>query len=206
MAFLQRNNPMTTRSNLPSEQQQQQQQQQQPQPSPAQNDPSSPFPSPRTRKQLTLLLAGTTFFALSTLITRRSLTRRYKVTLPKFYQQSNRPNTDVNGATEALEALSLATLNVASLAMMVTGGVLWACDISSMEELRRGVRGGLGVDGSGRREEEEMEEWVVSVLARKEEKERVREITRRKGRSGQDVTEEEEEEGVWRVNERGKPR
>lgn len=46
-----------------------------------------------------------------------------------------------------------------------------------MDDLRRKVRGGMGVDGSGRSEadvEEEMEEWLATVLSRKEEKQRVR--------------------------------
>ena len=74
-------------------------------------------------------------------------------------------------------ALTLATLNVFSWAMMVTGGALWYFDISNMDEMRRKVRGGLGVDGTGRTEqeaEEDMEEWLAEVLARKEEKMRLR--------------------------------
>lgn len=93
---------------------------------------------------------------------------------------------------EAFEALNIATINVTGFAMMITGGCLWAFDISSMGDLRRRIRGGLGVDGTGRSEvdaEEEMEEWLATVLARKEEK------VKRKGG---------EDEG--RTNERGKPR
>ena len=59
--------------------------------------------------------------------------------------------------------------------MMVGGGLLWAFDISGLEDMRRKVRGGLGVDGNGRSErevEEEFEEWIAGVLKRKEEKER----------------------------------
>lgn len=102
---------------------------------------------------------------------------------------------------EAFEALNLATVNVTSFAMMMAGGLLWALDISSMEELRQKVRGGMGVDGSGRSEreaEEEWEEWLAVTLARREEKER-----RRRGEGG-----EEGEGGEWegRVNERGRPR
>lgn len=77
----------------------------------------------------------------------------------------------------ALEALSLATINVVSWGMVGVGGGLWRWDVRSLEEMRRKVRGGLGVDGKGRSEqevEEEMEEWLAGVLARKEEKERVR--------------------------------
>ena len=75
--------------------------------------------------------------------------------------------------------------------MMMTGGFLWAFDVSSLQDLRRKVRGGLGVDGSGRSErvaEEEFEEWLATVIARKEEK--------RERREG----------GEERRNERGKER
>lgn len=73
---------------------------------------------------------------------------------------------------------------------------MWAFDISSIDDLRRKVRGGLGVDGSGRGEqdvEEEFEEWVVTVLDRKKRKEDVR---KEKG---------EKLEQTWK-NERGKER
>lgn len=69
---------------------------------------------------------------------------------------------------------------------------MYAFDINTMEDLRRKVRGGLGVDGSGRSEqdvEEELEEWVVTVMGRKAEKEK-------KGREGEREY----------VNERGKDR
>lgn len=46
----------------------------------------------------------------------------------------------VNGAGDAFEALSLATLNVCSFAMMATGGVLYALDINSVEDMRRYVK------------------------------------------------------------------
>lgn len=155
-------------------------------------------PTARTRKQLTLLLAGTTFYALSTLITRRAITRRQRATIPKFYQPSNRPASDVNGGLEALEALSVATVNVTSFAMMVAGGLLWVFDICSLEELRWKVRGGYRVDGSGGSEGEageevEVEEWVAGGLARREEM---------VGRRGDG---EGEGEGGGR-NERGRPR
>lgn len=96
-----------------------------------------------------------------------------------------------SGPMVALEALSLATLNVISWAIMVTGGALYAFDISSMDDLRRKVRGGMGVDGTGRSEqdaEEELEEWLATVLARKEEKsnkgiaEKIGELRNERGR------------------------
>jgi hypothetical protein len=99
--------------------------------------------------------------------------RKYKSSIPKFYQPSNRPNADVNGALEAFEALNVATINVLSTTMMAAGGLLWAFDISSLEDMRVKIRGGLGIDGVEGREsraDEEMEEWLASVLARKEQK------------------------------------
>jgi len=126
-------------------------------------------------KQLGLFFAGAAFFGYAQVITRRSLVRRYKATVPQFYQPSNKSNGEVNGALEAVEALSVATVNVLSAGMMFTGGALWAFDISSLEDMRRKIRGGLGIDGSPGREnaaEEEMEEWLATVLARKDEKEK----------------------------------
>ncbi len=57
--------------------------------------------------------------------------------------------------------------------MMVAGGMLWAFDISDLEDMRRRVRKELlGGDQAGRdydkENEEEIEEWFASVLARKE--------------------------------------
>ena len=103
--------------------------------------------------------------------------------------------------------------------MMVVGGMGWALDISGLDDMRRLVRGGLGVDGSGRDEskvEEEWEEWLAGVLERKKEKEKRRkregglEEKVRRLRNEQDEREEMEEEfaviGRQVTNERGKPR
>lgn len=97
----------------------------------------------------------------------------------------------VNGALDAVEALGVATVNVAGFAIMMTGGLLWAFDISSLRELQGKVRGGLGVDGEGEGGvEREFEEWMAMVLARKGDKER-----------GRGVVEE-----VKRLSERGEER
>lgn len=146
---------------------------------PASSSPSetrSAMFSKRSLSQLGLFAAGASFFALTTIITRRSLVRRYRSTIPKFYQPSNRPNVDVNGAVEAFEALSLATINVASISMMAAGGALWAFDISTLDDMRQKIRTSLGVEGEGRDSaaDQEMEEWLATVLARKEQKEEAR--------------------------------
>jgi len=150
-----------------------------PQPTPPPTTPPTLF-APRSLKQFTLFLAGASFFTLSTLITRRALLRRRLATFPSFYHPSNAPpRLPVNGPLEAVEALSLATVNVSSFMMMMAGGGLWAWDISTLEDLRRKVRGRLGIEaGEGREQvaEEEFEEWLAGVLERKE----------RKGREGRE--------------------
>jgi len=71
---------------------------------------------------------------------------------------------------EAFEALNIATINVASVGIMATGGLLWAFDISSLDDMRRKVRSNWGAAGSrdDSEVEEELEEWFATVLARKE--------------------------------------
>ncbi|MCJ1245585.1 hypothetical protein MMC30_002789 [Trapelia coarctata] len=192
---------------------------------PSTPSPPSPAPQPsllshltssRSRRQLSLFVAGASFFALSSLITRRSLLRKRALVKPTFYYPSNAPpKIPVNGALEAFEALNIATINVASFTMMMTGGVLWACDISTLEELRKEVRGGLGVDGTGRGEsdaEDDWEEWLAGVVERKREKEK----RRRRERAEKGIVESVDDRRIWeedidvsageRVNEKGKKR
>ena len=141
---------------------------------PAEPSPDRSIFSARSRSQFGLFLAGAGFFVMSTLVTRRALLRRYKATIPPFYHPNSQPR-HVNGAADAAQALGLASLNVSSFALMGTGGILWAFDVSSMEDLRGRVRGGLGIDGTGKSEkeaEEEIEEWLATVLSRKDEKEK----------------------------------
>jgi len=156
---------------------------------------------------LKVLLGGITFFVLSSVITRRALTRRQRASIPPFYTGSTYHKPPVNGAIEALEALNIATVNVVSVSMIVVGGALYAMDINSIGDMQRLVRGGLGYDGTGRNEqqvEEELEEWLAGVLNRKAEKEKAKDSRGRKviviDEDGQ-----EEIEKVWR-NERGERR
>ncbi len=140
----------------------------------------SDFFSLRARKQLSIYLAGAGFFAVSTLVTRRAMARRYKETIPAFYHFNTRKPSAVGGAREAFEALNLATINVFSLALMVSGGFLWAFDISGLDELRTRIRAGIGVQGSEKDANEEIEEWIATVLARKDDKEREQDRRREK--------------------------
>lgn len=147
---------------------------------------SAYFTSSRSRRQLGLFLGGATFVMLSALITRRALVRRYTASIPPFYQPSTRPGRQVNGAFEALEALNLATINVLSVGLTMTGGLLWAFDISTLDDMKRKVRAKIGTDGLEGREEDadaEMESWVAEILARREEKEKSAGATRNKPNS-----------------------
>ncbi|KAI0468856.1 hypothetical protein F4859DRAFT_516606 [Xylaria cf. heliscus] len=154
---------------------------------PAQPDPipavqAHPMPetrpsalSQRSLKQLGLFFAGAGFLSLATMITRRSVARKTLATVPKFYTQSNRPVNKVSSDSSliALEALNLATLNVMGFAIMMTGGLSWAFDVSNIDDLRRMARKHIGPSG-GRTDEEaerEVEEWVAKVLLRKEKQE-----------------------------------
>lgn len=73
----------------------------------------------------------------------------------------------VGASLDAFEALTLATMNVASFGVMMVGGAAWAADISSVEELRTRVKAKLNPEGkTDAEEEEDLEEWMASVLAR----------------------------------------
>ena len=127
-------------------------------------------------KQLSLFFAGAGFLTLSTLITRRAVARKRIATIPSFYQPSNRPTTKMSSDSSliALEALNLATLNVMGFGIMCTGGLAWAFDISSVDDLRKRARGHIGPTGGYTDEEaeREVEEWVAKVLLKKEKRER----------------------------------
>ncbi|RYP69981.1 hypothetical protein DL771_005772 [Monosporascus sp. 5C6A] len=128
--------------------------------------------SQRSMKQLGLFVAGAGFLSLSVLATRRAIARKRLATIPKFYHPSNRPvnTTNSDSSLIALEALNLATLNVMGFGIMCTGGIAWAFDISSLDDLRSMARGHIGPSGSHIDEEAEREvaEWIAKVLPIKE--------------------------------------
>ncbi|KAJ9617532.1 hypothetical protein H2204_013718 [Knufia peltigerae] len=151
-----------------------------PKPEPAVETPSpvrTPAPAERQDRGKVILGAGIAFFAVSLLITRRAFARKRLAANPAFYANSPAHQADqakkVSGAMEALEALNIATINVLSTSMIATGGAMWYFGINNMADARRVLRGGLGVDGTGKSEkeaEEDFEEWMATVLARKESK------------------------------------
>ena len=130
------------------------------------------------RRNKLIFAAGLAFVGLSVLATRRSLARKRLASKAAFYSDAPAHNVEqsknVNGAFEAMEALNIATINVLSVAMMATGGTLWYMDLNSLADARKMIRGGLGVDGNGMTEQqadEEIEEVIASILARKDAKE-----------------------------------
>lgn len=138
----------------------------------------------RSAKQLGLFAAGAGFLTLSTLITRRAVARRMVESAPRMFQPSHHgPGIPPRGQKDkgddafvAVEALGLATLNVFSFGVMMTGGFMWAFDISNIEDLRRKARASLyGVNGMvDSAAEQQVEEWVAEVLSKKEKREKER--------------------------------
>ena len=83
---------------------------------------------------------------MSSIITRRGVYRRQQWAKPTFFRQNNQhPEQKIDGSLEALEALSVATVNVFSWSLLFTGGMLWSFDITNLEELRSRLRVRLGV-------------------------------------------------------------
>lgn len=134
------------------------------------SEPELKFINPQTKYKL--LLGGLTFFAFSLWTTRRALNRRYLASVPPFYTSSLYHKPDVSGGAEAFEALNLATLNVLSLGMAGTGGILCALDINGVDDMRKFVRRGFYSDGGDvtkvdKELEDEVEAWVGNVLGEK---------------------------------------
>ncbi|KAH9222942.1 hypothetical protein DL95DRAFT_379837 [Leptodontidium sp. 2 PMI_412] len=167
------------------------------------SEPQSAFFSQRSRRQLGLFAAGAGFFLLSSAITRRSIVRRKLMSVPKFYHHSNYANPNINGALEAAEALTIATLNVFSVGIMATGGFIWAFDIATVDEMKKKVRVNLGANAkpAGQDDaatEEEIEEWFAEVLARKE-------FKALRGEKGIKTKEEKEQEAKEQEEKKPKP-
>ncbi|KAF2104401.1 hypothetical protein NA57DRAFT_70608 [Rhizodiscina lignyota] len=131
----------------------------------------------KSARGLILFAGGAGFLLYSSLLTRRSLVRRYKLAQPRFYQSNNAPYPRTNGFPDAVEALGLATISVCSAGMMMMGGWMWALQIQNMEDLRLRLRSKIGGGArpgtkSKQEVEEEIEEWIAKILARKAEKDR----------------------------------
>jgi hypothetical protein len=132
--------------------------------------------SSRSRRQLGLFFAGSTFVVLSSLITRRAVVRRQQLTRPAFFHPNNTaPITPINGALEALDALGIATINVFSYGIMFGGGLLWAFNISTLAELKNRIKSPLDLKGgeeTGNNSEDDTGTWLAAAIVLKEEEER----------------------------------
>lgn len=137
----------------------------------------------RSAKQLGLFFAGATFLTASALISRRAVARRMTDAYPKLFQPSHHgPQAPPRNPTEkgedtlvAAEALGLATLNVFSFGVMMTGGLMYAFDISNVEDLRYKARSKLyGPNGVvDEAAEQQVEDWIADVLSRRDQKDDV---------------------------------
>ncbi|KAL2017035.1 hypothetical protein VTK56DRAFT_2647 [Thermocarpiscus australiensis] len=135
-----------------------------------------PVFSERSLRQLGLFFGGAGFMVYSILLSRRAITRHQLGAQLKFYQpnhlrgltQKDPPRSE--GAVVAAEALVLATLNTMSFGIMAAGGLSWAFDISSVDDLRRMAQRSIE-EASGNldeNEEREVAEWITKTLGIKE--------------------------------------
>ncbi|KAJ5885098.1 hypothetical protein N7495_009608 [Penicillium taxi] len=126
-------------------------------------------PVTQDNTSLKILVGGVAFVSLSLLITRRANRRKIAECIPPFYSSSTYFQPQVNGAGEALEALSLATINVLSFSTMAVGAGAYAFNINSLDDARRAMRTYMdtAVDSSGKADEElekDVTEWVTNML------------------------------------------
>lgn len=148
---------------------------------------------------LKLFVGGVTFFAMSLFVTRRALRKRQMASIPPYYTSATYHKPEANGALDAFEALTLATMNVFSFGMAGTGAVLYKFDVNSLEDARGamrrayGARGGVGPagDGTGNAKEdelaeEEIEAWVVKTFGLTGYEEKKREIVKQRLEGEQD--------------------
>ncbi|KAK4165764.1 hypothetical protein QBC43DRAFT_315129 [Cladorrhinum sp. PSN259] len=132
--------------------------------------PYPPVTSPRSLKQLTLFFGGATFLVLSIALTRRRINMHQKLSKLKLFDMNHAPSKEQRPAKDpfvAVEALNLATLNVMSAAIMVTGGISWALDCSTVDDFRRITRQRLVGKQDGVLDieaEREVAEWVAKTL------------------------------------------
>ncbi|KAK3674388.1 hypothetical protein LTR78_005857 [Recurvomyces mirabilis] len=134
----------------------------------------------RQRRQDATFYGGILFTLLSLLVTRRALRRKlltaHPPTLPHGVPTAAGvagppnpvPKALDSGPLDAIEALGLATLNVFSVAMFGLGCVMKGFNVADLEDLRDGVRKGVGFDVYGGQVEseadKEMEGWAKEWL------------------------------------------
>ncbi|KAM0246705.1 hypothetical protein ACHAQJ_010120 [Trichoderma viride] len=125
----------------------------------------------RPLKQFGLFFLGAAFTAASVGVSRRSVVRRQRDSFPKFYT-SNQPGpqdgNNSEGALLGVHAFGLATLNVSSFAVLLTGGLSWAFDLSSVEDLRVRTKAALQRPGGevSPEDEKEFEQMIDNLMAK----------------------------------------
>ncbi|EGS22820.1 uncharacterized protein CTHT_0012960 [Thermochaetoides thermophila DSM 1495] len=143
-----------------------------PRPAPHPRDEYPPVFSQRSLRQLSLFLGGAGFLYCSVFLTRRAIMRHRIASQLKFFQPNwTRGHTSANPPKRgdplvAVEALNLATLNTVSFAIMMAGGISWAFNISSLEDLREITRRSLGgaAGMTDMEAEKEVAAWVAKTL------------------------------------------
>ncbi|KAF4998165.1 hypothetical protein FGRMN_3369 [Fusarium graminum] len=123
----------------------------------------------RSLKQFGLLLSGAGFLAASVAVSRRSVLRMRRSSFPKFYCDNRTPVKfdSEDRSFLAAQALGLATLNVMSFGVLLVGGISWAYDLSSIEELRQRTRAVTRRPGALNPEEEKaMEEMMEDLMGK----------------------------------------
>ncbi|KAJ6114944.1 hypothetical protein N7486_000722 [Penicillium sp. IBT 16267x] len=138
-------------------------------PSPSESSQLAQQSTPPNNRNLKLFLGGIAFFSLSVWVTRRASIKKRLDCIPPFYSSSLYFQPKVNGAGEAFEALSLASLNVFSFGMMTTGAAMYALDINGLDDARRFMRVAMqgDIDETGKSDEQleqEVTEWVTNLL------------------------------------------
>lgn len=125
-------------------------------------------PAARSRRQNGLFFGGIAFAALAVLVSRRAVSRKL-LSAGKLTAAGNN-DAKVAGGLDAAEALGLATLNVVGFGMAAAGAIAKIFDVADIEDLRAGVRRGVGFDvyGGNEKADKELEEWVAEVLSRKD--------------------------------------
>lgn len=137
---------------------------------PSTQPPLTPFQ--RQAKQLSFLLAGVSCMAASVFVTRRAVLRRQRESIPRFFHASNDMEAAAvdSGGRQllAVQAFGLATLNVTSFGVLLTGGMAWAFDLCSIGELRQRTQEALARQaGEGMlnaEDEKAMEEMMEDLM------------------------------------------
>jgi len=107
---------------------------------------STPVTSPRSLRQLSIFAFGATCFLASTALTRRAVYQRHLRTKPKFWVPNTNPHEHFSPLHDAIQALNLASMNIASLGIIAVGGTMWAFDISGLKEAQTALRSRLNYD------------------------------------------------------------